>query len=218
MAWKRQGLLPARRQTWYDLKPSEANTCFTDLQKIGIYGGSFDPVHHGHLILARVALEKFVLEKIIFVPTRLSPHKNASVATAEARLQMLRSATEGEPQFAVDDCELQRDPPSYTIDTVEKIRHKYTGAYLFLLIGDDNLAALPSWRRFDDLRHIVTLIVLQRAFRPVTHKYLSVNRRIDISATEIRTRIASGRSIRYLVPGTVEQIIRTRGLYQEATK
>src|SRR5205814_191859 len=115
-----------------------------ELQKIGIYGGTFDPVHHAHLILARAALERFALERIVFVPTRLSPHKNASVATPEARLQMLRSAIEGEAQFEVDDCELQRDPPSYTIDTVEKLREKYSGAHLFLLIGDDNLAGLPS--------------------------------------------------------------------------
>jgi len=210
--------LRAGQETWHGSKASVANTRFTDLEKIGIYGGSFDPVHHGHLILARFALEKFVLEKIIFVPTRLSPHKNASVATAEARLQMLRSATEGEPQFAVDDCELQRDPPSYTIDTVEKIRQKYPNAHLFLLIGDDNLAGLSSWRGFDELRKIVTLIILQRAVSPVTHEYLSVDRRFDISATEIRARIASARSIRYLVPGAVEQIIRRHGLYLEATK
>ena len=208
----------AGQETWHRSNASVANTRFTDLQKIGIYGGSFDPVHHGHLILARFALEKFVLEKIIFVPTRHSPHKNASAAPAEARLQMLRSATEGEPQFAVDDCELQRDPPSYTIDTVEKIRQKYTNAHLFLLIGDDNLAGLSSWRGFEELRHTVTFIVLQRAFSPVTHEYLSVDRPIDISATEIRTRIASGRSIRYLVPAAVEQIIRIHGFYLEATK
>ena len=208
----------AGQETWHGSKASVANTRFTDLEKIGIYGGSFDPVHHGHLILARFALEKFVLEKIVFVPTRLSPHKNASVATAEARLQMLRSATEAEPQFAVDDCELQRDPPSYTIDTVEKIRQKYPNAHLFLLIGDDNLAGLSSWRGFDELRKIVTLIILQRAVSPVTHEYLSVDRRFDISATEIRARIASARSIRYLVPGAVEQIIRRHGLYLEATK
>jgi nicotinate-nucleotide adenylyltransferase len=218
MAWDQREILRVARETWHGSKASAANTCFTDLQKIGIYGGSFDPVHHGHLILARFALEKFLLEKVIFVPTRLSPHKNASVATAEARLQMLHSATEGEAQFAVEDCELKRDPPSYTIDTVEKIRQKYAGAHLFLLLGDDNLAGLPSWRRFEDLRQIVTLIVLQRAFSPIPHEYLSVDRRIDISATEIRTRIATGRSIHYLVPGAVEQIIRTDGLYLEATK
>src|SRR6266850_925270 len=106
------------------------------MQKIGIYGGTFDPVHHAHLILARLALERFALERIVFIPTRLSPHKNASVATPEARLQMLRSAIEGEAQFEVNDCELQREPPSYTIDTVEKLRQKYQGAHLFLLIGE----------------------------------------------------------------------------------
>ena len=131
---------------------------------------------------------------------------------------MLRSAIEGEGQFEVDDCELLREPPSYTIDTVEKLRQKYQDAHLFLLIGDDNLAGLPSWRGFEDLRHMVTFVVLQRAFTPVVHEYLSVDRRVDISATEIRNRIASGRSIQYLVPRSVEQIIRTRGLYREVTK
>ncbi len=208
----------AGRQTWPGSRASTTNTFFIELQKIGIYGGTFDPVHHAHLILARLALERFALERIVFVPTRLSPHKNDSVATPEARLQMLRSAIEGEAQFEVDDCELQREPPSYTIDTVEKLRQKYQGAHLFLLIGDDNLAGLPRWRGFEDLRHMVTFVVLQRAFTPVVHEYLSVDRRIDISATEIRNRIASGRSIQYLVPRSVEQIIRTRGLYREVTK
>ena len=208
----------AGRQTWPGSRASTTNTLFIELQKIGIYGGTFDPVHHAHLILARLALERFALERIVFVPARLSPHKNDSVASPEARLQMLRGAIDGEAQFEVDDCELQREPPSYTIDTVEKLRQKYQGAHLFLLIGDDNLAGLPSWRGFEDLRHMVTFVVLQRAFTPVVHEYLSVDRRIDISATEIRNRIASGRSIQYLVPRSVEQIIRTRGLYREVTK
>ena len=188
------------------------------MQKIGIYGGTFDPVHHAHLILARAALERFALERIVFVPTRLSPHKKASVAAPEVRLDMLRAAIEGEAQFEVDDCELQREPPSYSIDTVEKLHHRYPGAHLFLLIGDDNLAGLPNWRGFEDLRHMVTFIVLQRAFIPVAHEYLSVDRRIDISATEIRNRIASGRTIHFLVPRAVEQIIRARGLYREVAK
>jgi len=217
-AWDPVQSWRAGGQTWPGSRASVAKTFFIELQKIGIYGGTFDPVHHAHLILARLALERFALERIVFVPTRLSPHKNNSVATPEARLQMLRSAIGGEAQFEVDDCELQREPPSYTIDTIEKLRQKYQGAHLFLLIGDDNLAGLPSWRGFEDLRHMVTFVVLQRAFTPVVHEYLSVDRRIDISATEIRNRIASGRSIQYLVPRSVEQIIRTRGLYREVTK
>ena len=196
-------------------KPNAAHTSFIDLQKIGIYGGTFDPVHHAHLILARFALEKFGLEKVIFVPARVSPHKNDPVASPETRLQMLRSAIEGEPQFEVDECELQRDPPSYTIDTVQTLQQKYLRADLFLLIGDDNLAGLPGWKAFEDLRHMVTFIVLQRALTQVVHEYLSVDRRIDISATEIRQRIASGRTIHFLVPPIVEQMIHARGLYRE---
>ena len=188
------------------------------MQKIGIYGGTFDPIHHAHLILARFALEKFALERIIFVPTRVSPYKSDSVASPEARLQMLRSAIEGEPQFEIDDCELQRDPPSYTIDTIQMLKEKHPGAQLFFLIGDDNLAGLPNWRRYEDLRHMVTFIVLQRSSTPVTHEYLSVDRRIDISATEIRQRIAGGRTIHFLVPRAVEQIISAHGLYREVAK
>ena len=188
------------------------------MQKIGIYGGTFDPVHHAHLILARFALEKFALEKIIFVPTRVSPYKNDSVATPETRLEMLRSAIEGEPQFEVDESELQRDPPSYTIDTVQMVKDKWPDAHLFFLIGDGNLAGLPSWRGFEDLRHMVTFIVLQRSITPVAHEYLSVDRRIDISATEIRQRIAAGGTIHFLVPPAVEQIISARGLYREVAK
>ena len=200
------------------MRASAAHTCFIELQKIGIYGGTFDPVHHAHLILARFALEKFALKKIIFVPARVSPHKNPAVATPEMRMQMLRCAIEGEPQFEVDDCELQRDQPSYTIDTVQKLKGKHPRADLFLLIGDDNLAGLPSWRSFEELRDMVTFIVLQRAFTQIAHEYLSVDRRIDISATEIRQRIASGRTIQFLVPQAVEEMIRARGLYREVAK
>ena len=114
--------------------------------------------------------------------------------------------------------QLDRGEPSYTIDTVAKLREKHTGAHLFLLIGDDNLAGLPSWRGFEDLRHMVTFIVLQRAITPVAHEYLSVDRRIDISATEIRQRIATGGTIHFLVPPAVEQIISARGLYREVAK
>lgn len=188
------------------------------MQKIGIYGGTFDPVHHAHLILARAALEKFALEKIVFVPARTSPAKSPAIAPVDVRLRMLRRAIEGETQFEIDDCELHRPPPSYTINTIEKLREKYSGAQLFLLIGDDNLAALPTWRRFADLQRMVRFIVLQRAPTPLPHEYLRMERRIDISATEIRKRIANGHSIRYLVPQAVEQIIRAQGLYREVTK
>ena len=188
------------------------------MQKIGIYGGTFDPIHIAHLILARDALEELQLEKIIFVPAAVSPQKPAPCATAELRLQMLRAAIEPAGPFEIDDCELRRPPPSYTIDTVEQLAKKYPKSELFFLIGDDNLRSLPGWRRFNDLRQIVTFVVLPRSISPVLHEYISVGRRIDISATEIRNRVARGQPIRYLVPEAVEEIISRECLYREVSK
>jgi nicotinate-nucleotide adenylyltransferase len=183
--------------------------------KLGVYGGTFDPVHHAHLILAREAAERFSLAKVLFIPAATSPNKVAPLATGPERLQMLRAALDGESLFEIDECELQRPPPSYTIDTIGYLRLKYPESDLFLLLGDDNLAGLPGWRCFEKLRELVTLVVLPRAKNEVRHEYLSVDRRVDISATEIRARVCAGQSISYFVPPAVEKIIRERGLYQE---
>lgn len=185
------------------------------MRKIGIYGGTFDPIHHAHLILAREALEELGLEKVIFVPAAVSPFKGAPVASAEMRLAMLRAAIDGENRFAVNDCELRRPPPSYTIDTVEEIQKREGDAELYYLIGEDNVAELPSWHRFAELKTTVRFIVLDRTGGKTTHDYEVVGRKIDISATEIRNRVASGRAIRYLVPMAVEEIIRRENLYRE---
>jgi nicotinate-nucleotide adenylyltransferase len=184
--------------------------------KIGVYGGTFDPIHHAHLILAREAAEDFGLEKVIFVPAATSPYKAAPIAAAKLRLQMLQAAIADEALFEINECELHRPPPSYTIETIELLGKEYRHSELFLLIGDDNLAGLPGWKRFTDLRKMVTIIVLPRLRTEVRHEYLSVNRRVDISATEIRDRVAKRKPINYLVPPAVEQIIRTQKLYQEA--
>jgi nicotinate-nucleotide adenylyltransferase len=184
------------------------------VKKIGVYGGTFDPVHHGHLILAREAFEQLGLEKVIFVPAAQSPFKDAPMASAEMRLSMLRAAIKNEAGFTVDDCELRRAPPSYTIDTVEEIQRREGEAEIFLFIGEDNLAGLPEWHRFAELEKLVCFVVLHRTGKPATHPYEMVSRKIDISATEIRKRVASGRSIRYLVPPAVEEIIRQGKLYR----
>ena len=188
------------------------------MRRIGIYGGTFDPIHHGHLILAQATREQLGLDQVIFVPAAASPFKKEPRASAATRLAMLQAATKSEATFAIDDRELRRPPPSYTIDTVQMVKDKWPDAHLFFLIGDGNLAGLPSWRGFEDLRHMVTFIVLQRSITPVAHEYLSVDRRIDISATEIRQRIAAGGTIHFLVPPAVEQIISARGLYREVAK
>ena len=189
------------------------------LKKIGIYGGTFDPVHHAHLILARDALETLGLDEVIFVPAAVSPLKKAApVASGALRLAMLRAAIKGEPKFAVDDCELCRPPPSYTIDTAEEVRRRNTDAAIYCLIGEDNVDRLSKWHRFAELEKMVYFVVLDRRGQPASHSYRVIDRKIDISATEIRTRVASGRSIGYLVPPAVEKIIRREKLYLEQSK
>jgi nicotinate-nucleotide adenylyltransferase len=186
--------------------------------KIAIYGGTFDPVHHGHLILAREARERFGFEKVIFVPAAVSPVRSFPAASAQTRLSMLRLAIEGEEGFELDDCELRRPPPSYTIDTIEEIRPRKADAQMYYLIGEDNLPTLHKWHRFDELRKAVRFIVLDRTGKSPDHLYPIVHRKIDISATEIRKRVASGQSIRYFVPQAVEEIIRREKIYQEQAK
>jgi len=186
------------------------------LRRIGIYGGTFDPIHHGHLILAREARERLDLEKIVFVPTAMSPFKIAPATSAADRLEMLEAAVSGEESFAIDQIELHRAPPSYTVDTIEVIRDRDKDVQLFYLLGQDNVTDLPKWHRFDELAKMVQFVVLDRTGgAPANHSHIVVHRKIDISATEIRKRVASHRSIRYLVPAAVEEIIRSRGLYQE---
>jgi nicotinate-nucleotide adenylyltransferase len=189
------------------------------LKKIAIYGGTFDPIHHAHLILARDALEKLDLDEVLFVPAAISPlKKTAPVASGELRLAMLRAAVKSEPRFSVDDCELRRPPPSYTIDTIEEVRRRNGDAIICCLIGEDNVASLTKWHRFAELEKIVDFVVLDRTGQPPTHPYPVIDRKIDISATEIRKRVASGRSIGYLVPPAVEKIIRREKLYLEQSK
>ena len=189
------------------------------LKKIAIYGGTFDPVHHAHLILAREAIEALSLEKVILVPAAISPlKKSAPVASGEVRLAMLRAAINGEPEFEVDECELRRPPPSYTIDTIREIRRRERDAEIHCLIGEDHVERLPQWSRFPELDKMVRFVVLDRTGKQPTHSYQVIRRRIDISATEIRRRVAQNESIRYLVPESVEKIIHREKLYREQSK
>jgi nicotinate-nucleotide adenylyltransferase len=188
------------------------------MKKVGIYGGTFDPIHHGHLILARQACEELELDQLIFVPAALSPFKkDAPHASGEQRLSMLRAAIQGQDDFSADDCELKRPPPSYSIDTVLEIRERDQNADLFWLVGADNVGDLPKWRRFNELERLVQFVVLDRGRQRKTPQvYPVVQRNIDISATDIRKRVADGRSIRYLVPKAVEEIIRRDKIYRES--
>ena len=185
------------------------------LQKIGVFGGSFDPIHHGHLIVAREALETLGLDQVLFVPAAQSPHKPGRVpAPATARWEMLETAIAGSPAFVASRLELDRPPPSYSIVTIEQLRSANPEAQFYFLIGEDNLAQLPTWHRFADLAQLVQFVVLDRSGQAAASPYPTIRRLIDISATTIRKRVASGLSVRYLVPEAVEQIIRREQLYQ----
>ena len=189
------------------------------MKKIGIYGGSFDPIHHGHLILAREALENLDLAEVIFVPAAQSPHKRARpAANAAVRWAMLTVAIAHESGFSASRLEIDRPPPSYSIVTVEQLHAKKANVEFFLLVGEDNLPQLPTWYRFNELRRLVQFVVLDRSGAALEDNYPVVRRKIDISATTIRNRVASGQSIRYLVPEAVEQIIRWENLYQGANR
>jgi nicotinate-nucleotide adenylyltransferase len=190
-----------------------------DLKKIGIFGGTFDPIHHGHLILARDAIETLQLDRLIFIPAALSPHKLEQQPTPPAvRMEMVRAAIEGDPNFAVDAMELERPPPSYAIDTVETLRQRESGTEFFFLVGEDNIARLSTWHRFPELAKLVQFVVLDRSGLNTAHPYPAIRRQLDISATDIRKRVATGRSIRYLVPPAVAAIIHERQLYREPPK
>lgn len=182
--------------------------------RTALYGGTFDPIHHGHLILAREAMESLALDRVVFIPAGLSPFKQGTrPADAEARLAMVRAAIAGERGFECDDSELGAAGPSFTVDTVEAWRRRAPEDELFYFIGQDHVRDLAKWKRWEELREMVTFVVFERGDAP-GHEFAAVRRRVDISATEVRKRVAEGRSIRYLVPEPVRSLIEARGLYQ----
>ena len=183
--------------------------------KLGLYGGTFDPIHHGHLILARQAVEQLGLDRLVFIPAARSPFKPGQPLTPpQHRVEMIRLAIADEPPFELDDLEIRRGAPSYTIDTVKAYRERFPAAALFWLFGEDHLPSLPAWHRFSELKVQVQFVVLVRAEQARAVPYPVVLRRIDISATEIRNRVANDLSITYLVPERVLRYVQAVNLYR----
>ena len=199
----------------------------------GLYGGSFDPIHYGHLIAARAMVERLDLEQVIFLPSARPPHKDgATFANPVHRGAMVKLAIEGEPRFAYNDFDLTRTGPTYTFDAVVHFRDQFgPDAELFWMIGMDSLAELPTWHRVGELLHTCRIIAmprpgagaidwsaLKRSLGEAPTARLRENvydaPMIDISSTTVRRRTAQGRSIRYLVPEPVRQYIAAHGLYR----
>ena len=184
-------------------------------RRTGLFGGSFDPIHVGHLILAREAREQLGLDRVIFIPAAISPHKlHRTPAPADARLAMVRAAVGGEEGFEVEDCELSRKGPSFTIDTVRLLRARNPEDAFFYFIGDDNLKKLSTWKAIDELRRLVQFVVLTRQAVDRECEFPRVCRQVDVSSTEIRNRVARGDSIRYLLPDKACELIYQNGLYR----
>ena len=197
--------------------------------RLGIFGGTFDPIHLGHLILAETVREACRLDQVLFLPARISPLKQQTAPTeARHRLEMVRLAIAGHPAFQVDDLELRRSGPSYTVDTLRHLHAQRPDDELFLMIGADSLADLSRWREPRELLDLAQLVVVnrgdtlpdltafEREFQRTTAGVVDVVNMppVDISATELRARAATGRSIRYRTPRAVEMYILEHRLYR----
>jgi nicotinate-nucleotide adenylyltransferase len=187
--------------------------------KIGILGGTFNPIHIGHLILAEEAREKLGLDKVIFVPAYLPPHKDSSdIAAAPLRLAMVKIALEGNGHFLVSDIEIKRDGRSYTIDTIRELKKLYPGDELYFIIGSDLLNYLADWKDLSDILKAVKFIVATRPGYPLEKipSYISTIpiRAVDVSGFQIRRAIKEEKSFRYLVPEAVFKYINKKRIYR----
>ena len=199
--------------------------------RLGIYGGSFDPVHHGHLLMAESFREQCALDQLWLIPASQPPHKqHRQLAPAKHRLEMLRLATSGHSAFVVSTIETSRDGISYTVDTLAEVAAQNADAELLLLIGSESLSALPTWRDPRGICELAIPAVVHRRGKEIDYSVLTNlvsperlerirtcqidNPLIEISSTEIRRRVAAGQSIRYRTPRAVEKYIETHGLYR----
>lgn len=208
-------------------------------RKILLFGGTFDPVHNGHLIVARCVAERCGFERVTLVPAASPPHKDTARASGADRLEMLRRAVAGDPLFEICDLELHRSGASYTFDTLTAVRGRNDGEVsLYWLIGADMLEQLHTWSRASEVVDMAGIITAMRSpwdrrvpailealrgrFRPEQVRRLEdaivATPLIDISSTEIRGRVRQGSPIRYLVPEGVRAYIRAEKLYQAAAQ
>lgn len=204
--------------------------------RIGVFGGSFDPVHMGHLIAAECCREQAGLDRVLFVPAAIPPHKQGrQLAAARHRLEMLSLATGGHAAFAIASDELDRGGVSYTVDTLARLAARHVGDQLFLLLGPDAAFGLPTWREPGRILELAEIVVMEReslddigsvSCRAALEPLLGPERlgrlidarvrlpAIGIRASDLRSAVAAGRSIRYRTPRAVEQYIANHGLYR----
>ena len=190
------------------------------MKKIGLFGGTFDPVHIGHLLMARAAMEQMALDKVVFIPSCVPPHKNSpTLFDARDRSGMIRQAVRGIPEFEVSDFEIKKGGKSYSVDTVRHFRSLYGASdKIYFIVGGDAIKQLNTWKDIDTLKVMCSFVSVNRPGYPRGEekiKYHAVTMNgIEMSSTEIRKRILSGKSIQFLVPDSVLRYINRQGLYK----
>ena len=197
--------------------------------RLGIYGGTFDPVHLGHLVLAETCREQCRLDRVLFIPAGVPPHKQGRELTAgQLRAEMLEFAIAGQPAFSVDQSEIKRSGPSYTVETLRRLRQEHPDDELLFLMGADSLAEFSLWRDPRETAELASLIVVNRgtqsppeleSFMPLLGAAAVARIQrvtmpgIDISASDLRRRAHAGLSLRYLTPRAVEQFVIEHQVY-----
>jgi len=213
------------------------------VRPIGIFGGTFDPIHYGHLRSAFEVLQALRFEEIRFIPCGDPPHRGATFAAAESRLQMVEVAIKGQDGFTSDDREIRRDGPSYTIDTLTTLREEFPRRSLGLILGMDAFLGLSKWHRWDEILSVAHIVVAHRPgwkapdIGPLgemisefgTHRvdelhdtqyghiYIHAVTQLEISSTEIRDLVAAGRDARFLMPDAVKNVIEESRIYESCT-
>ncbi|TSO26590.1 nicotinate-nucleotide adenylyltransferase [Lactobacillus sp. LL6] len=187
-------------------------------RQIGIMGGTFNPVHMAHLVAAEQALTKLRLDEVWFIPDNIPPHKDAPLTSAKDRATMLDLATRDNPRFRVKLLELFRGGVSYTVDTLRYLREKAPQNDYYLIMGSDQVNSFHTWKNADELAKMATLVGIRRPGYPQNPQYPMIwvdAPDIQLSSTYIRRSVATGTSIRYLVPESVREYIMEKGLYRD---
>jgi len=213
--------------------PSESSVPAGDEMRIGVLGGTFDPPHIGHLWLATLAADGLALDRVLFMPAAQPPHKRGRrMSSPTDRMLLTRLAIAGNDAFELCPIEMERPGPSFTVDSIAELQRMHGGARLFLIMAADSLAQIDTWREPDRLLSMVEWAVGPRpraelpAREALRERFGTAARRIhllsgpslDVSASDIRRRVAAGRAIRYLVPVAVEELIAERKLYRDTSR
>lgn len=201
-----------------------------NFKKYGIMGGTFDPIHFGHLVVANEVLAKYKLDRIIFVPTGNPPHKSITGLTyAYHRYMMVEFATMTNPKFYVSNIEVEREGVSYTVDTIRELKYKYNDIELYFITGTDAVLDLPTWKNTEEILKLCKFIAVDRPGYVIDNYKQKINKIMDeyggsietvkapqlkISSTDIRARIDNNRPVKYLLPENVEQYIFKNELYK----